>query len=152
MSLAHVGLTLLLSMVPGIAIASAVQTPPAPAASASILEGTSWQLVRFQGGDGNTLTPDDPTKYTIQFAAGGRLSARVDCNRGSGTWKATGAQLALGPLALTRAKCPEGSLHDQIARQWGFIRSFVITNGHLFLSLVADGGAYEWEPLTIRKH
>ena len=23
------------------------------------LEGTSWQLVKFQGGDGKVLTPDD---------------------------------------------------------------------------------------------
>jgi hypothetical protein len=27
-------------------------------------------LVKFQGGDERTLTPDDPAKYTIEFAAG----------------------------------------------------------------------------------
>ncbi len=26
----------------------------------SDLAGTSWRLVRFEGGDGTTLTPDDP--------------------------------------------------------------------------------------------
>jgi para-nitrobenzyl esterase len=66
-----------------------------------------------------------------------------------GTWKATGSsQLELGPLALTRAKCPEGSLHDQIAKQWTFVRSFVIKDGHLFLALMADGGIYEFAPLA----
>jgi heat shock protein HslJ len=74
------------------------------------LQGTKWQLVKFVGGDDGTLTPDDPAKYTIEFAAGGRLVARVDCNRGRGTWKTVGSsQLEFGPMALTRAKCPEGS-------------------------------------------
>jgi para-nitrobenzyl esterase len=90
-------------------------------------------------------------KYTIEFGTGGRLSARIDCNRGRGTWKATASsQLKLGPLALTRAKCPEGSLHDQIIKQWSFIRSFLIKDGHLFLVLMADGGTYEFEPLSRR--
>jgi para-nitrobenzyl esterase len=95
------------------------------------------------------LTPDDRAKYTIDFAAGGQLTARVDCNRGRGTWKSNGPnQLQFGPLALTRAMCPPGSLHDQIVKQWGNIRSYVMKDGHLFLSLMADGGIYEFEPAT----
>ena len=58
---------------------SAVQPHP--------LQGTSWHLVRFQGGDGTILTPDDRSKYTLQFGADRRLAARIDCNRGSGIWK-----------------------------------------------------------------
>jgi len=113
------------------------------------LEGTSWQLVRFQGGDDATLTPDDPKKYTIQFGADGQLTARIDCNRGRGTWKSSAPnQLELGPLALTRAMCPPGSLHDQIVKQWGYVRSYVFKDGHLFLALMADGGTYEFEPVT----
>jgi heat shock protein HslJ len=124
--------------------ASAQAAPAAPSAG---LEGTSWQLVQFQGGDGTTLTPDDRAKYTIEFGAGGRLTARIDCNRGRGAWKAIGStQLQFGPLALTRAACPAGSMHDQIVKQWGSIRSYVIKDGHLFLSLMADGGIYEFEP------
>ena len=116
--------------------------------NSSSLAGTSWQLVKFQGSDGTTLTPDDRAKYTIEFGAGGQLNARVDCNRGRGTWKSPGTnQVEFGPLALTRAKCPPGSLHDQIVKQWGYIRSHVIKDGHLFLSLMADGGIYEFEPL-----
>jgi para-nitrobenzyl esterase len=76
------------------------------------------------------------------------LSARIDCNRGRGTWKSSGAsQLQLSPLALTRAMCPPGSLHDQIVKHWDFIRSYIIKNDHLFLSLMADGGIYEFEPI-----
>jgi heat shock protein HslJ len=113
------------------------------------LAGTSWQLVKFQGGDGTTLTPDDGAKYTIEFAAGGRLVARIDCNRGRGMWKSSDPnQIQFGPLALTRATCPPGSLHDQIVKQWSNVRSFLLKDGHLFLSLMADSGIYEFEPLT----
>ena len=126
--------------------------PAAAPGGASKLQGTTWQLVKFQGGDDRTLTPDDPAKYTIEFAPGDRVVARIDCNRGSGTWKATDAgQLALGPLALTRAKCPDGSLHDQIAKQWTNVRSFVMKEGHLFLSLMADGGIYDFAPVAVKK-
>ena len=91
------GMILLLAACTGVA--------PTPSQSAAPnLGGTSWQLVKFQGSDDKTLTPDDKTKYTIQFNTDGVLSARIDCNRGRGTWKSSGAsQLQLGPLALTRA-------------------------------------------------
>jgi para-nitrobenzyl esterase len=73
----------------------------------------------------------------------------VDCNRGRGTWKSSGPnQIDFGPLALTRAACPPGSMHDQIVKQWSNIRSYVIKDGHMFLSLMADGGIYEFEPIS----
>jgi heat shock protein HslJ/membrane-bound inhibitor of C-type lysozyme len=120
-----------------------------PRSAGSPLAGTSWQLVRFQGGDGAVLTPDDGSKYTVAFDKTGNLSARIDCNRGRGTWASSGpGALQLSPLALTRAMCPPGSLHDQIARQWSNIRSYVMKDGHLFLSLMADGGIYEFGAVT----
>ena len=113
------------------------------------LAGTSWQLVRFQGGDDKTATPDDRVKYTLAFASDGSVAVRVDCNRGRGTWKSDGPnQVQFGPMALTRAMCPPGSLHDQIVKHWAFFRSYVIKDGHLFLSLMADGGIYEFEPMS----
>jgi heat shock protein HslJ/membrane-bound inhibitor of C-type lysozyme len=111
------------------------------------LGGTSWQLVRFQSSDDRILTPDDKMKYTIAFGTDGRVSVRIDCNRGSGTWKSSGPnQLQLGPLALTRAASPPAPLNDRIPKDWGFIRSYVLKDGHLFLALMADGGIYEFEP------
>jgi len=38
-------------------------------AGSGVLSGTSWQLVKFQGSDDTTLTPDDRSKYTIAFGA-----------------------------------------------------------------------------------
>lgn len=112
------------------------------------LGGTTWQLVKFQGSDDTTVIPDDGSKYTITFGTDGRVSARIDCNRGSGTWKSSGPnQLQFGPLALTRMMCPPGSLHDRIAKHWSAVRSYTIKDGHLFLALMADGGIYEFEPV-----
>jgi para-nitrobenzyl esterase len=127
-----------------LAACSTVAQPPPPS-----LGGTSWQLVKFQGSDDTTLTPDDKAKYTITFNRDGSLTTRIDCNRGRGTWKSSGPnQVELGPMALTRAMCPPGSLHDQIVKHWGFVRSYVIKDGHLYLSLMADGGIYEFEPIA----
>jgi para-nitrobenzyl esterase len=120
-----------------------------PQGSMDGLGGTSWQLVRFQGGDGKVLTPADGSKYTLAFGADGRVSARIDCNRGSGTWKSDGkSSIEFGPMAVTRAMCPPGSMsmEDHILKQLPHIRSYVLKNGRLFLSLMADGGIYELAP------
>jgi heat shock protein HslJ len=117
--------------------------------AAGDLGGTSWQLVKFEGGDDKTLTPDNKTKYTIVFESNGGVSVRIDCNRGHGRWKSSGPnQLEFGPLALTRAMCPPTPLNDRIAKDWGYVRSNTLKDNHLFLSLMADGGIYEFEPLA----
>jgi uncharacterized protein/heat shock protein HslJ len=126
----------------GIGSAAWAGQPPPP------LGGTAWQLVRIQYMDDKVVTPDDRSKYTVAFGTDGRVSMRIDCNRGSGTWKSSGpGQLVFGPLAVTRAMCPPGSLHDRIVKDMGYVRSYVMKDGHLFLSLMADGGIYEFEPL-----
>jgi para-nitrobenzyl esterase len=116
------------------------------------LENSSWQLVKFQGGDDTTLVPDDKSKYTITFGSNGRATVRVDCNRGGSSWKQRGtSELQFGSWSMTRAKCPAGSLHDRIVRDGAAVRSYVIKDGHLFLSGMAAGGYYELEPLATPK-
>lgn len=111
------------------------------------LVGTSWRLVKFQGGDDKTLVPGGRSKYTLAFDQEG-VSVRIDCNRGHGTWKSSGPnQLEFGPMALTRAMCPPAELNDRLPKDWGNVRSYVVKDGHLFLSLMADGGTYEFEPV-----
>jgi para-nitrobenzyl esterase len=113
------------------------------------LGGTSWRLVKFQGSDDTTITPDDKNKYTIAFGTDGRVAARIDCNRGASTWKSERPnQLQFGPLALTRAKCRSPSMHDRIVKDWEAIRSYIFKEERLFLSLMADGGIYEFERIA----
>ena len=111
------------------------------------LRGTAWQLVKIQGSDGTTVTPDDPAKYTIEFLADNAVAMRIDCNRARGVWKSPApSQLEFGPMAVTRVACPPGSLYDRLARDVGYVRSYAVRNGHLFVALMADGGIYEFEP------
>src|SRR5687768_8519847 len=117
--------------------------------NSSELAGTSWKLVKLQAGDETTSVPDDGSKYTITFGRNGRVTARVDCNRGGSTWKSNRPnELQFGSWSMTRAKCPPGSLHDRIVREGAAVRSYAIKNGHLVLSGMAAGGYYELEPLT----
>jgi heat shock protein HslJ/membrane-bound inhibitor of C-type lysozyme len=111
------------------------------------LAGTSWQLVRFQEGDDTIVTPDDGSRYTLTFARDGTVTTRIFCNRGRGTWTSSGPnRLEFGPLVLTRAFCGPPSMHDRIVKHWSAIRSYVLRDGRLFLSLFADGGIYEFQP------
>ena len=84
--------------------------PVAPPGKVDGLSGVSWQLVRIQGSDDTIVIPDDGSKYILALATDGSVTARIDCNRGRGTWKSAGpTQLQLGPMVLTRAMCPPGS-------------------------------------------
>lgn len=108
------------------------------------LEGTSWQLAAFRGGDGALLRPDDSSKYTLRFESDGVFTARIDCNRARGGWKSSApGRLEFGPMAATRAQCAPGSLHDLLMRQLPYVRSYLVKDGRLYLSLMADGGTFE---------
>jgi para-nitrobenzyl esterase len=111
------------------------------------LAGTSWRLVAIQSMDDRTYSPEDRSKYTVAFGADHSLTVRADCNRGRGTWQSAGpGQLGLGSLALTRAHCGEAWLHDRYVADLGHVRSYVLRDGHLFLSTMADGSILEFEP------
>jgi para-nitrobenzyl esterase len=135
----------------GLAACSTSHAPSAPAASPASatagLQGSSWRLIQISMSDGVTRPAIERSRYTVGFGADGVLNVRFDCNRGRGSWKSAGpGNLEFGPLALTRALCPMGSLHDELVRQWPHVRSYVVKDGRLYLSLMADGGTIEFEP------
>jgi hypothetical protein len=43
--------------------------------------------------------------------------------------------------------CPAGSLEPRLSALFPYVRSFVIENGTLHLSLMADGGIVSWDPV-----
>jgi para-nitrobenzyl esterase len=141
-------LMLTLSIAAGSITTGSAQRSPGPS-NTNDLGGTSWQLVKFQSDDGSTFVPDDRSKYTITFGSNGRATVRVDCNRGGGPWKYKGSnKIQFGSMSMSRAKCGPGSLHDRIVREGAAVRDYMIKDGHLFLSLMENGAAYELEPLT----
>lgn len=144
-------------LLPALATLGACQTTDDAPASSQMpfagLEGTRWRLVEFQSMDDaqGTTRPNDRDKYTITFNNDGTLSAQIDCNRGVGPWRndisnATGGSLEIGPLAVTRAFCPEPSMGTMLEQQLGYVRSFTITANRLNMALMADGGIIVWEP------
>lgn len=123
--------------------------------TSNLLLNTAWQLRSIQSisDEQPPLTVEQPERYTLHFLADGRLALRLDCNRGTGSWQTspdaagTSGQLSFGPIATTRMFCPQPSLESRVGRDLGFVRSYLLRDGHLFLSLMADGGIYEWQPL-----
>jgi len=151
---AHLSRVLVAAAVAG--LSACASAPPATLATgAATLSGTQWQLKSIQSMDDaqGTTTPADPAAYTVLFDANGQASFKLDCNRGSTRWSATpsadgsGGQLTLGPLAMTRAMCPPGSLDNRIARDMGFVRGYRMAGGELAMNLMADGAIYRWVPL-----
>jgi heat shock protein HslJ len=129
------------------ALMAALCLAAAAQAATENLSGTSWRLVEFRGVDGQILRADEASNYTVEFRTDSTVALRLDCHRGRGTWVSRSAsQLELGPLALTRATCPQAVLRDQLVKQWASVRSYALRNTHLFLSLTPDGGTYEFEP------
>ncbi len=127
----------------------------AAADSDSPLGGTEWRLVEFQSMDDATSTvrPENPSLYTLRLNADGTVNMRLNCNRATGSWSAepsadpSNGSFQFGPLAMTRALCPPPSMDEQIAAQSEYIRGYLLRDGRLHLSLMADGGIYAWEPI-----
>jgi heat shock protein HslJ len=135
-----------------VAILPACTGAPAPDLVAT-LAGTSWQLHAIQSMDDaqGTTRIVEPQRFTIRFETEGRASLRLDCNRGMGSWQTKPAgdgtgTLSFGPIAATRALCPPPHLDQKIVRDLGYVRSYLMKDGKLFMSLMADGGIYEWHP------
>lgn len=133
-------------------VASACAAPPA-VESKSPLAGTTWELHAIQSMDDaqGTTRVAAPERYTVHFAAEGQASFRLDCNRGMGSWQATAAgadngTLTFGPIAATRALCPPPNLDQRLARDLAYVRGYMLKGGSLYMSLMADGGIYEWHP------
>jgi heat shock protein HslJ len=124
---------------------------------AAELAGTSWQLLAIQSMDDaqGTTKVAEPSHFTLGFGRDGRAALRLDCNRGSGDYKVAPAgdgssgSLTFGPVAATRAMCPPPHLDQRVARDLAHVRSYLLKDGKLYLSLMADGGIYEWAPQQV---
>ena len=131
---------------------------PAAASLPAALAGTEWRLVEIQSMDDSvgTRRPGDPAKFTMRLNDDNTVNMRLDCNRANGTWSVepgadpSSGRIAFGPLAATRALCPPPSLDEQMTAQAPYIRGYMLKDGRLSLTLVADGGIWLWEPVTDR--
>jgi heat shock protein HslJ len=128
------------------AVAAGSAAPPAA------LAGTQWRLVEFQSMDDRQgiTRPREGALYTMWLHGDGIVTMQLNCNRATGKWSAHPSSDAIsgrfefGPLAATRALCPPPSLDEGIVAQSGYVRSYLLKDGRLYLSLMADAGIYVW--------
>jgi heat shock protein HslJ len=126
-------------------------TVPPPA-----LAGTEWRLVEFQSMDDaqGTTRPREGALYTMWLHGDGSVTMQLNCNRATGTWsatpgsRATSGRFEFGPLAATRALCPPPSMDEGIVAHSSYVRSYLLKDDRLHLSLMADGGIYVWALAT----
>lgn len=104
-----------------------------------------WQWVSFQSMDDSSIEITDPSLYTLEMQTDG-VSVRADCKRGTGGFELEGSSLTFTDLATTTMACPPESLGDRYLSYLGYVRSWLIENGHLYLSLYADGGIMRFRP------
>jgi heat shock protein HslJ len=110
----------------------------------SELLGT-WEWTSFQSMDDTSFEVDDPSLYKLEFRPDG-VSVLADCNRGRGGFESQSSSLRFTELATTRMACPPESLSDRYLRYLDYVRGWIMENGHLYLSLMADGGIMEFRP------
>lgn len=127
------------------------------ATPANRLADTVWRLVEIQSMDDavGTKRPSDRNKFTMRLNKDGTVAMKLDCNNANGTWtlepSADGqsGRFSFGPLAGTRALCPPPALDETITAQAQFVRGYLLKDGRLHLTLMADGGILVWEPADI---
>jgi hypothetical protein len=115
-------------------------SPPQP----QTLPGTSWQLVKFEGGDGTVRTPDDKSKYTLTFTDNEVFNVRFDCNRGRGGWKS--ARAAARVARFDDARVPR--IAARPARQALAVRAPYLIRAAICTSRSGRHGVYEFEPAS----
>lgn len=127
-------------------------------ADATSLGGSAWRLAEFQSMSDKigSLKPSGPLAVQVRFRDDGQATMKLDCNRGHSTWSAepsadaSNGRIAFGPIASTRALCPGPSLGEKFAADAPMIRGYIIRDGRLSLSLMADAGIYIFDPIPPR--
>lgn len=136
-------------------LALGAQGTATPTAAAPEMPPVVWELQSMTT-RGATVSPTDPAAYTIQFLADGELRVRADCNRGRATYELDDQSISVGPVALTRMGCPQGS-HDAKfvdaltrASAWSFADDTLVLTipgdeGSLTFAPALEGVVWQWQ-------
>ena len=94
--------------------------PPAaePPATTGTLQGVVWEWQGSQYSDDTEAVPEDPSRYTIEFADDGTATIQADCNQVRADYVANedDSTLSITPGASTKVACPEDSLDSEFMR------------------------------------
>jgi heat shock protein HslJ len=130
-----------------VCIPTSAQKMP-PAAPASPLSNTRWELVEILYNDDTVVRPKAGDKMTLEFGPSNQVSGSAGINRFSGTVRVNEhGQLAFSKLAATMAANPPGSIADRYLRELGHASHFLFHQGMLVLDLPMDTGVMKFRPV-----
>ncbi len=99
------------------------------------LGGKQWQWVKTALSNGQTVTPSDPTAYTIEFSmVDGHVNIKADCNNATGEFMTDGQSLQIMIGAITRAVCPPGSSSDEFLKELSEVGSYTVSGNALTMT------------------
>ncbi len=88
----------------------------------------------------DTITVDNPDKYTVEFQPDGQVSVQADCNAGSGTYTLHRSSISIEIVAMTVAACPPDSLSDEFVKNLNAAAITFREGENLFIDLEFDSG------------
>lgn len=149
-SLTRLGAGALAALVASLALVAVVMgggAPPpqsAPPGGLPPIVGT-WTWVQTRMSDDTVLRPFTDGPYTLTLTATGEAQVRAGCNNGNGRFT-TGAdrRITIGPLATTRALCPEGSTSDRFLVDLQRAAIYTLDGTTLRLDLPASSGTMQF--------
>ena len=113
------------------------------------LDGRVWAWQRTDVAGKETIVPDHPERYTIEFQRDGRVQVRSDCNRGSaGYTQRENQALSITAAATTKMGCPQGTKGDEFVRELAEVEGYDLAGRDLMLTLKANAGAMRFAPLA----
>ena len=99
------------------------------------LGGKQWQWTKTALNNGQTVTPSDPTAYTIEFSmVDGRVNIKADCNNATGEFMTDGQSLQIMIGGVTRAACSPGSSSDEFLKELSEVGSYTVKGDTLTMT------------------
>jgi len=87
------------------------------AAQSQEITGTSWTVTSYNNGRQAVVGVLENTALTIEFGENGRVTGSAGCNRFTGTYAVSGADVTISGVAATRKMCatPETIMEQEAA-------------------------------------
>ncbi len=92
---------------------SSATSPSAPIVDPAAVVNGSWTLQSLTRPDSSTVSITEPGQFTLQLGEDNRVTLRIDCNRGTGSYTLAASTLTIGPLATTKAYCASAPLDNE---------------------------------------
>ncbi|WP_338241448.1 META domain-containing protein [Aurantiacibacter hainanensis] len=132
---------------------AACATTPQLSPDEQALVANEWALVSIMDDNEDVrLRPQFSNRHTLNFDADGSLMMQLDCNRGNADWRAYpgsagSGDLSIGPVAATRALCPDPSYGERLASALPGATGYRITPGVGSLTIITQDAVFGFEAL-----